>query len=104
MWRHTSNESATGDATPAVGIFQSCPKPQWPGEDLAAGHEGTVTISYLINTEGKAVDSKILNSSGYQGLDEAARVAIGKCDFKPATQNGKPVQAWMRMQYVWTQH
>jgi D-alanyl-D-alanine endopeptidase (penicillin-binding protein 7) len=92
----------TNDATAAVVTFQSCAKPEWPQSDFAAGHAGTVTLSFLVNTEGKAVDSKVLKSSGYQGLDEAARMGISKCSFKPATQHGKPMEAWMKMQYVWT--
>jgi TonB family protein len=90
------------DTTRAVAIFESCAKPDWPQSDFAAGHQGTVTLSFLVNEEGKAVDSNIQKSSGYPGLDEAARVGISKCSFKPATQHGKPVQAWMKMQYVWT--
>jgi hypothetical protein len=28
-------------------------------------------------------------------------VALTKCTFKPATQNGKAVQEWTAVQYVW---
>jgi bla regulator protein blaR1 len=88
--------------TPPLANFQSCAKPEWPQSDFTAGHNGTVTLSFLISAEGKPIDSKVVKSSGYPGLDEAARVGINKCSFKPAMQNGKPVEAWMKMQYVWT--
>ncbi|MFL6671917.1 MAG: energy transducer TonB [Massilia sp.] len=82
--------------------FTSCAKPIWPREDLQAEHQGTVTLGFLISAEGTVLDSQVKKSSGYPGLDEAARLGIVKCHFHPATQAGKPVESWTQMQYVWT--
>jgi D-alanyl-D-alanine endopeptidase (penicillin-binding protein 7) len=90
--------------TPAVVDFKSCSKPEWSKPDLEAGHEGTVTLSFLISSTGAVVDSGIVKSSGYPGMDAAAQTGIAKCVFKPATMNGKPVSTWQKMQYVWTLH
>lgn len=89
--------------TPAVVDFKSCSKPLWPSEDLQAGHTGTVTLSFKIDTSGNVADSKVLGSSGHPGLDKAAQTGIGKCHFKPAKVRGKPVETWQQMKYVWTQ-
>lgn len=88
--------------TPALADFRSCKKPVWPKEDLHAGHQGTVTLNYLVSADGTVVESQVFRSSGYRALDESAREGIAKCRFKPATINGQPVQEWMKMQYVWT--
>jgi bla regulator protein blaR1 len=88
--------------TPAVAQFSSCAKPVWPAEDLRAGHDGTVTLSFLVGVEGKVRDAKIVKSSGYGAMDEAARDGIMKCEFKPATRGGQPVESWVPIQYVWT--
>lgn len=88
--------------TRALADFRSCSKPVWPREDLHAGHQGTVTLHYLVATDGSVLESRVLKSSGYPGLDQSAREGIAKCRFKPATANGQPVQEWARMQYVWT--
>jgi hypothetical protein len=32
------------------------------------------------------------------------REGIARCRFKPATEDGKPVQSWTNMQYIWTLH
>jgi TonB family protein len=88
--------------TPALAEFRSCAKPEWSQPDLLAGHQGTVTLQFLVSPDGTPVESRVLRSSGYRGLDEAARAGIAKCHFKPATHDGEPVQEWMRMQYVWT--
>jgi D-alanyl-D-alanine endopeptidase (penicillin-binding protein 7) len=97
------NSNAPVD-TPAVADFTSCKKPVWPASSLKSEHTGTVTLSFLISEQGKPTDSKVVRSSGYPLLDEAARSGIMKCSFKPATRGGAPVAHWMQMQYVWTLH
>lgn len=86
----------------ALADFSTCAKPVWPEASLKAEETGTVTLGFLIDVDGKVVDSKVKKSSGHPALDKAAQVGIEKCTFKPETVNGKPVKSWMRMQYVWT--
>ena len=74
--------------------FTSCAKPAWPKADLAARHSGTVTLSFNIDSQGKADAGTVVKSSGHAGLDEAARSGIAKCRFK----NGPGA---VQMQYVW---
>jgi bla regulator protein blaR1 len=87
---------------PAVADFNSCTKPMYPKAALAAKREGTVSIAFLIGTDGKTQDSKVAKSSGHADLDEAAREAIAKCRFSPAMKGGKTVTSWQPVQYVWT--
>ena len=86
----------------AVADFNTCAKPEWPKASLRNEETGTVTLSFLIGTDGRVADSKIVKSSGFRDLDRAALAGIGKCRFKPGMVDGKPEQAWMQMQYVWT--
>lgn len=90
--------------TPALADFTTCAKPLWPKQSLRDENTGTVTLSFLIDAQGGVADSRILKSSGFRPLDRAARVGIARCHFKPATEDGVPVQAWMKMQYIWTLH
>ena len=87
---------------PAVVSFASCAKPHYPQESRRYEQQGTVTLAFKIGADGKVEDSNVKKSSGFRLLDEAAREGISKCQFKPATQGGKPVPAWMNIQYVWT--
>ncbi|MFS2006513.1 M56 family metallopeptidase [Duganella sp. CT11-25] len=87
--------------TTAVVDFNTCAKPLWPEGAIAAQRTGTVTLSFVVGTDGKAKKSKVRKSSGHQDLDEAARTGIEKCTFKPATKAGKPIEATTMMQYVW---
>ncbi len=82
--------------------FTTCAKPLWPAGDLKAKHTGTVTLGFSVTEAGAVAGSRIVKSSGFAGLDEAARTGIAKCRFKPARENGKPAAADVQVQYVWT--
>lgn len=87
---------------PAVADFKSCPKPVWPAESLKREETGTVRLEFTISAAGAVVGSSVFRSSGHPELDEAARVGINKCTFKPGTRDGVPVESTMKMMYVWT--
>jgi D-alanyl-D-alanine endopeptidase (penicillin-binding protein 7) len=93
---------AAGLTRAAVADFRSCRKPAYPKADLAAGHQGTVSMGFMIDADGAVTGSKVIRSSGYADMDEAARSALEKCHFRPALKNGEPVAAWTNVQYIWT--
>lgn len=96
----TSQAVASPQVKPVVQ-FDSCAKPEWPQADLQAGHTGAVVLRFLIAADGSVTASRVLQSSGHPALDQAARDGIAKCHFKPGTVKGRPVAAWVRMQYLW---
>lgn len=87
---------------PGMIKYDSCSRPVHPEESLREKHEGTVTVRLLIGQDGKVKKSLIEKSSGYPALDEAAREGLAKCSFYPPQVEGKPVDAWTAIQYVWT--
>ncbi len=97
-----ADSAADAVTTPPLAQFNSCAKPQYPADALAKRLQGTVTLQFKVETDGSVQDSKVMKSSGDASLDEAARVAIAKCTFTPATVNGKPKAAWAPVQYVWS--
>ncbi len=102
VYANAAPDAAKADKVHAVVNFKSCAKPHYPAESLKKENQGTVTLSFLVGVDGKVKDSAIAKSSGFEALDVEARTAIAKCSFKPATVAGKPVEDWMKMQYVWT--
>lgn len=86
----------------AVAAFNSCAKPHYPQSDLSERHQGTVTLAFKVGADGTVSESKVQRSSGFPGLDEAARVALAKCSFTPALKDGQAVAAWTPIQYVWS--
>ena len=57
------------DASTEGGTF---PKPNYPGSALRNHYQGTVTIELIVATSGAVVSAKVVTSSGFPVLDEAA--------------------------------
>ena len=95
--------SITADTvtTLPVAQFDSCSRPVYPEAARAAGIEGTVSLRFLVSTDGRVLDARVDRSSGNASLDEAARSALVKCNFTPGTVNGAPAEQWTQVQYVW---
>jgi periplasmic protein TonB len=79
----------------------SCEEPDYPPISARAKEEGSVLLEFTVSAEGKVIQSKVLSSSGFPRLDEAAKAAYGKCKFSPATSDGQPVQGTTRVRYNW---
>lgn len=87
--------------TQAVVNAAACEKPEYPSASRRNEEEGTVHLRFLVGVNGQVTQSEIEKSSGYKRLDEAARAGLSKCQFKPATEDGKPIEAWASMKYTW---
>ena len=84
-----------------INAVANCQKPQYPSASRRLEEEGTVQLKFLVGVDGLVVRSEIEKTSGYGRLDEAARAALSKCQFKPGTVDGKPEQSWASMKYTW---
>jgi protein TonB len=85
-----------------VAAASSCQKPEYPPVSRRLEETGTVVLRFLIDVDGKVLDSGVQQSSGHNRLDEAARQALALCNFKPGTVDGKPEQGWAQIRYTWT--
>ncbi|MBI3523183.1 MAG: energy transducer TonB [Betaproteobacteria bacterium] len=92
---HVPNRAA------AIVNASACDKPEYPPASLRAQETGIVTLRFLIDVDGRVLESKVERSSGSRRLDEAARKALGLCKFQPATVDGKPEKSWAPIQYEW---
>ena len=87
--------------TAAVISAASCEKPDYPSASRRLEEEGTVMLKFLVGVDGKVKESVVEKTSGFKRLDEAARQGLAKCQFKPGTENGQPVEGWANMKYTW---
>ena len=87
--------------TAPVVQAKSCEPPSYPSASRRLNETGVVQLNFLIDAEGRVVESRVDASSGVERLDEAARKALSLCKFKPGTVDGKPEQSWHKMKYVW---
>ena len=88
-------------STSAVVNTSSCEKPEYPALSKRLEEEGTVQLKFLVGTDGKVIESAVEKSSGFRRLDEAAREALSKCQFKPALVGGISQQSWASMKFTW---
>ncbi len=74
------------------------PKPQYSDEARAKKIEGDVVVQVLFTASGDVKVIRVVQGLGY-GLDEAAEAAARQIRFRPAEQDGQPVdtQANVRM-------
>lgn len=95
--------SSLASASISVPVLdnKSCEMPKYPKASLMNEEAGTVIMNFLINTDGKVVDSKIEKSSGFKNLDKAAITSFSSCKFKPGIKDGKVDQLWVPMSFVW---
>ncbi len=70
-------------------------QPEYPPGSRRAGEEGTVQLSVFVQENGRAGEIKIVKSSGFPKLDEAAvREVQRNWRFVPGKEDGKPVSMW----------
>jgi protein TonB len=63
---------------------------KYTDEARAAGLEGTVILTFVVDEHGRVRDIKVLQGLGH-GLTEAAKRALAACAFSPGERDGKPV-------------
>jgi len=78
-----------------------CEPPQYPRRSLEKGEEGALEFRFLIGSDGRVKESKLVKSSGFERLDDAARKAFEKCSFVPVTVNGVTKPTWVRQPFEW---
>jgi protein TonB len=69
---------------PSVNAF-------YPASAIHCEESGATKLEITIAADGSVIGAKMLASSGYADLDDAARKAALTWIYAPATQNGKPV-------------
>lgn len=86
---------------PVIDAAKNCRKPEYPAASKRLEEEGLVTMRFMIDENGRVIESRVETSSGFARLDEAARAALSQCQFKPGTADGKPERSWASLKYVW---
>jgi TonB family protein len=73
----------------------------YPPDSVRLQEQGAVKLQYFIETDGNVSDCRLIESSGFPRLDDAACVLVRKWQFKPATVlDGSPVAIWMPVTIV----
>lgn len=74
----------------------------YPDASRRAGEEGVTSVRVTVGTDGRVKACSVTNSSGFSRLDErACQIAERRWRFRPATENGQPVEATITRNYRW---
>ncbi len=77
-------------------------QPEYPPTSRRMGEQGSVVLQVLVDTDGRVIDTKLLQSSGYDRLDQAALDGVkSNYRFLPGTVDGKPQQMWYTFKFNW---
>ena len=90
-----AGSGAAGISSPAA--IANMPKPVYPRHSRIHGEEGTVMLEAEVAPDGKPAKARIVHSSGYRHLDDAALAALEKASFTPARIFGAPVASTKRI-------
>jgi periplasmic protein TonB len=76
------------------------PRPEYPGLARRQGWEGSTLLRVQVGPSGHALSVQVQRSSGRDTLDDAAKRAVAKWSFVPATQGNNPVTGWVTVPIV----
>ena len=75
--------------------------PVYPDSALALGLTGRVEVRARVDTLGRVLRVEVTRSAG-AAFDSSAVEAVRQWRFRPGTQNGRPVAAWVRLPVQFT--
>ncbi len=68
-------------------------KPEYPVRSIQRHESGQVNVQVVVDTSGRVHDARIVSSSGFDRLDEAALKAARRSTFYPYMEHGRPIYA-----------
>ena len=89
----TTGGGSGNEIVPAthIGGHLNNPPPPLPRLSLENGEQGSVGLRVQVSAEGRAMSVVVSKSSGFPRLDRAAKTAVEKYRFRPATRGGVPI-------------
>ena len=71
------------------------PPPPYPRLSRQLGEEGTALLKVQVGPNGRPLQIKLMSSTGYPRLDEAAEATVAQWRFVAATRNGESITSWV---------
>jgi periplasmic protein TonB len=87
----------------SVGKAHVCQQ-NYPEVSVRLNEEGTTLLSMKVMADGTVSGVTVAKSSGYPRLDEAAISCAGRWHYKPAAQDGNPVEMNWQANVQWKLH
>lgn len=75
---------------------------EYPAISVRLGEQGTTVLAFRITTAGTVKEPRILVSSGSDRLDAAALACVASWRYRPAVQDGKPIEVEWKAEVKWS--
>ncbi|NQD38274.1 energy transducer TonB [Permianibacter sp. IMCC34836] len=92
-----SNQNAVSSEPIFDADYLRNPAPVYPKLSRQRKEEGVVLLRVHVLANGEADQLEVLQSSGFERLDEAALRAVRRWQFVPAKRGDETVAAWVRV-------
>jgi len=104
-WLATLFAVATGFAQDGSGGYRrpsviACEQPEWAPEALRYELEGTTTLQYAVDDDGRPTSIRVVRSSGWKILDNMSIRAMEGCRFE-ASSDPQVIRTGLRAPYNW---
>jgi protein TonB len=77
-------------------------EPEYPPASRRLGEQGSLLLEALIASDGRVLETKLVQSSGSERLDRAALEGVKEnYRFIPGTLDGKPQKVWLTVRFAW---
>ena len=80
---------------------ETCVTPRWPDEARRYEIEGISVLRFRIGKDGSVQNARVVSSSSWKVLDDAALASVVKCRFKPDLDEANGEDTFP-IQFVWT--
>jgi periplasmic protein TonB len=93
--------TGSGNVPPMVDRAESR-DPDYPTNARRAGEQGSVVLQVLVGADGRVLDARLVQSSGFPDLDGAALDGI-KSDYRfiPGMIDGQRREMWHTLKFTW---
>ncbi|MDM0078636.1 energy transducer TonB [Variovorax sp. J2P1-59] len=77
-------------------------KPVYPATAKRLGQQGKTIVRVLVDVEGRPSQARVMQSSGYQELDQAAVDAVSGWKYVPGRRKGVPEPMEFNIPVTWS--
>lgn len=87
-----------------VDISCATPAPKLPNSAALNGEQGSTYVRVLVNSRGRPRKIRVVRSSGFEDLDDAAVAAVAGWHYVPATMDDSPISDWVTLKMDFGAH
>jgi TonB family protein len=96
-----SSPAVAGETIVPPEVIEYSTPPLYSDEARRRGIEGTVTLEVHVDADGRPDVQQVVQALGF-GLDQNARLAVGRWRFRPAMRRGLPVASTTKVDIVFS--